>query len=67
MLKINEWQSYQDSVKWRLTPKGIEVAGDGVPRTRGAPATVKRIYETFKAPIEEMAAKYSVPVQPVTS
>jgi hypothetical protein len=63
MINLNEWQSFKDSVRWRLTPKGIEVEGDGVPRTRGEPATVKRIFETFKEPIEEMATKYGVPIE----
>lgn len=61
--KLAEWQQYRDSVRWRLTDKGVEIEDDGIPRTRGTPATVQKIWNTHKAAIEAAAIKYDLPLE----
>jgi hypothetical protein len=57
------WQSHNKSVRWRLTPKGIEVKGFGVQRTGGAPATARRIYQENKAALIASSHKYNIPIE----
>ena len=45
---------------WRLSHAGVEVSGS-VPRTKGEPATVRRIWRTWRAPIMEASDRYGVP------
>ena len=61
MSSLREWHGFQDSVRWRLVPEGVEIEGSGVERTRGRPATVTRIWETFGEEIDGVARARGVP------
>jgi transglycosylase-like protein with SLT domain len=52
---------FRDSVRWRVTPKGVEVNGK-VERTPGDPVTVTHVWELYHAGINAAATKYGVPV-----
>ena len=60
-MSLKEWHAFQDGVRWRLTPEGVEIDGTGVERTRGAPATVTRVWEAYAAEINRSARSYQVP------
>lgn len=49
--------------QWRLTKDGLEIDGIGIPRSDGAPETVRRVWRDFRAPIEKNAAAYRVPLE----
>lgn len=51
------------SVRWRLTPRGVEVEGAGVERTPGEPRTITNIWQLHRNSIEKAANTYSVPVE----
>jgi hypothetical protein len=53
---------YRNSVRWRVTPKGVEVNGK-LERTPGTPVTVTQIWEQWHGPINAAASKYGVPAQ----
>ena len=53
---------FKGSVQWRLTTKGLEVAG-AYPRTAGEPATVRRIWRHYGAAMTRWAGHYRVPVE----
>jgi Transglycosylase SLT domain len=53
---------FKESVRWRTTPKGVEIAGK-IERTPGPPNTVTHVWESFHAGINEAASKYGVPAQ----
>lgn len=65
MHNIQEFHSYfPESVKWRLTNDGIEIAGDGaVKRTKGNPDTIKKIWQNYGKEIALYSTKYKVPIE----
>jgi hypothetical protein len=50
-----------DSVRWRLTPTGVEVEGSGVERTPGTPSTVTKVWETYSSEINAAATEFNMP------
>ncbi len=62
LAELRELHAYRDGVSWRLTPRGIEVAGE-VPVSRGRLVTVPAIWESYQAPIVEMSVRYDVPAE----
>ena len=62
MSSLREWHGYEDSVRWRIVPEGVEIEGSGVERTRGRPSTVTRVWETFGDDIDAVARARQVPV-----
>jgi Transglycosylase SLT domain len=62
MSSLREWHGFQDSVRWRIVPEGVEVEGSGVERTGGRPTTVTRIWERFGEEIDGVARARKVPV-----
>jgi hypothetical protein len=57
-------QQAPGGVRWRLGPGGVIVGDEAGPRrTPGAPATIRRIWATFRGPIEKCAAAYGVPAE----
>lgn len=57
-------QQAEGGVTWRLARGGIIVGGETAPRrTGGEPATLARIWDTFRKPIEKCASAYGVPVE----
>lgn len=61
MSSLREWHGFQDSVRWRLVPEGVEIEGTGVERTKGRPATVTRVWEAFGDQIDAVAKARRVP------
>lgn len=55
------------SRRWRLTGDGLEIIGEGIPRTSGQPETARRVWRDFRAPIEKNAAAYRVPLELVVA
>ena len=53
---------FQGSVRWCLTEKGLEVAGE-YPRTAGKPLTVRQIWRDHGKAMSRWAAHYGVPVE----
>ena len=53
---------FRGSVRWRLTGKGLEVAGK-YPRTAGEPHTVRQIWRDHGKAMSRWAAHYGVPVE----
>ena len=65
MIDVNahaQTDRYKDSVSWRMTEKGLLVRGR-LERTRGRPATIKRIWDRYKMHIVSAAREYDVPVE----
>ncbi|HYP54108.1 MAG TPA: transglycosylase SLT domain-containing protein, partial [Pyrinomonadaceae bacterium] len=60
-MKLTVYHAYENSVRWRLTPRGVEIEGSGVERTKGAPATVTRVWERFSDEINRTARARRVP------
>ncbi|MCC6612866.1 MAG: transglycosylase SLT domain-containing protein [Anaerolineae bacterium] len=52
---------FDDSIRWRLTREGVEIENSGIERTKGAPATVTRVWQNFGAYINDVARTYRVP------
>ncbi len=51
------------SRRWRLTPEGVEVQGEGIPRTKGQPDTARRVWRDYRTEIEKNAAACRVPLE----
>lgn len=58
---LTVFHGFKDSVRWRVTPQGIEVEGTGVERSRGAPATATRVWNDFGDEINRTARARRVP------
>ena len=54
---------YRPGDAWRITPEGVEVRGEGLPRTRGEPKTARWIWETYHEEINRWAWYYAVPAE----
>jgi len=63
MSSLCEFHGFEDSVRWRLVPTGVEVEGTGVERTPGPPATVKRVWESNAEAINRTARACRVPCE----
>jgi hypothetical protein len=55
--------AFGGGVRWRLGRRGLEIENSGVERTRGAPTTVKRVWDDFGGSIERWAGHYGVPAE----
>jgi hypothetical protein len=54
----------EDGVSWRLQRLGVEVQGQGSPRTTGGlPETIIRIWRKFGPSIRTASERYQVPVE----
>jgi hypothetical protein len=62
-MSLTDFHGYRDGVRWRLLPAGVEIEGSGIARTRGAPATVTSVWETYGEAINEAALRHGVPCQ----
>lgn len=60
-MSLTEFHGYEDGVRWRLVPAGVEVEGSGVERTRSVAKTVTRVWETYSADINRTARARRVP------
>jgi hypothetical protein len=61
MSSLRDWHSFENSVRWRIVPEGVEIEGTGVERTRGRPGTVTRVWEAFGDDINEVARARKIP------
>lgn len=61
-LTAKHGSGFLGSVRWRLTHKGLEVAG-AYPRTPGDPVTVRRIWRDHGTAMTRWASHYGVPVE----
>jgi Transglycosylase SLT domain len=63
MTSLREWHGFEDSVRWRLVPAGVEIEGSGVERTGGRPQTVSRVWDRFGAEIDAVARARKIPCE----
>lgn len=55
---------FPGSIRWKLTNSGVIIEDDNFPqRTPGEPATVRRVWKDYGAPIEKWGGHYQVPVE----
>lgn len=54
---------YRPGDPWRITPQGVEIKGEGIPRTRGEPKTSLWIWENYQEQINRWAWYYAVPAE----
>lgn len=59
--KLAEFHGFRNSVRWRLTPRGLQVEGKGIERTPGRPVTVTNVWEDYADHVNSAAKKYGVP------
>jgi peptidoglycan hydrolase-like protein with peptidoglycan-binding domain len=60
--------AFRDSVTWRLTPEGLLVGDDDTPEVWGGPpATVRRVWSNYGAPIRAWGRDFGVPVELIVS
>jgi hypothetical protein len=60
---LSEYHGFEDSVRWRVVPAGVEVEGTGVERTSGRPSTVTRVWESYADAINRTARARRVPCE----
>lgn len=60
-MALDEFHGYENSVRWRLLPTGVEVEGSGVERTRGQPVTATRVWDSYGEEISRAARAWRVP------
>jgi len=54
---------FNDSVSWKLTPKGISIDNAPPEITSGKPLTVKKVWDNFGDYIQRSAIEFDVPVE----
>ena len=62
-MTLTTWHAYDTSVRWRCTPHGVEVEGDGLQRTPGEPRSAKRVWIAHRAAFQHWAARFCLPVE----
>lgn len=62
-MSLTDFHTFEDSIRWRLVPDGVEIDGCGVERTKGAPNTVTRVWEAYAADINRTARARRVPCE----
>jgi hypothetical protein len=60
-MALTEYHGFEDSVRWKLCPAGVEIDGTGLERTRGAPRTATRVWEAYSDAINRTARARRVP------
>jgi len=55
--------TFGDGVRWKICPDGVEVEGEGVPRTPGNPYLVVRVWDSYSEAILKWAVEYGVPIE----
>lgn len=59
---MTDWHSRFDGIEWRVTPLGIEVRGDGLLRTKGAPRSMRLYLAVWGDELRAAATAYDVPL-----
>lgn len=62
-MALTDFHTFEDSIRWRLVPDGVEIDGFGIERTKGAPNTVTRVWEAYAADINRTARARRVPCE----
>jgi hypothetical protein len=60
---LSEFHGFENSVRWRVGPAGVEIDGTGVERTKGSPATVTKVWESYSDAINRTARARRVPCE----
>jgi hypothetical protein len=60
-MSLGTFHGYRDSVRWRVTPDGIEIEGSGTERTKDRPDIALRAWELFADDINPVADAYRIP------
>jgi hypothetical protein len=60
-LSLGTFHGYRDSVRWRVTPDGVEIEDSGTERPTGKAGIATRTWELFAYEITAAAADYDVP------
>ncbi len=63
--QLNFHAIFSGSKKWRLSKNGLEIEGMGIVRTKGAPQTVKRVWDSYGKWIRESSEDFNVPVEQI--
>src|SRR6476620_10106479 len=61
--RLKGFHGFEDSGRWRVTPRGIAVEGKGVERTPGDPVTVTHVWSLYHDQINAAATRFNVPAQ----
>lgn len=61
------WHSRFGGVRWRLVPRGVEVEGRGVRRTRGRPATATFLFGRFWQDLMIAGATLGIPAEAIVA
>ena len=56
-------RQFAGSVRWRITPDGVELPGEGHPRTAGRPSTITRIWTQNRNHIERYGRVFDIPAE----
>lgn len=62
-MERTNFHSFYGGIKWRLAPGGIDVEGSGLERSAGRPATIEKIWSTYRDDIEYVAWQLGLPVE----
>jgi len=66
--ELKELHAFRDSVEWHLDAEGLLIGDADDPEVWGGPpATVRRIWDDYGAPIREWAHDFGVPVELIVS
>jgi hypothetical protein len=60
-MSLGTFHAYRDSVRWRLTPEGVEIEGVGGERTPEEPEIVDRAWELFGDDVNRAAEAEGIP------
>lgn len=61
-MNLFKWHNIHGSIDWCVTPEGVHTP-EGIERTKGEPATVRRIWKTYQKDISDAAYLLGVPVE----
>ncbi len=60
--ELKKQHGFHDSILWHLDKNGLFVDGK-LETTKGDPRTVRRVWDSFSAPLDEWSKKFGVPVE----
>jgi len=62
--ELKQLHRFKDSVAWQLAPEGLVIDQKRPPETSGnEPKTARKVWGSFRAPIEDWSEKLGVPVE----
>jgi len=60
---VSAWQNRFGGIFWRTTPEGVEIRGEGIQRTPGAPITMLRVWVLWGELLERAVKETGVPME----